>query len=156
MKIKSFLLGVAIVALMASCGNKSTESATETVAEETPVETVTEETPVESQEETVEVNNTTTSTKQNKESKKQNSNKETTTQQAAVDPCEAKVKNFEKWVDELKAAKKNKSTGAAALKAYADLKGKAASMEASIKDCTNNPDYKTRLQNAILAEKQAR
>lgn len=153
MKIKSLLLGVAIVALMASCGNKATETPTESMVEETPVETMAEETPAEVQEETVEATAPAKESKQN--TKKQNTAK-TEEPKQEVDPCEAKVKNFEKWVDELKAAKKNKSTGAAALKNYADLKGKAASMEASIKDCTNNPDYKTRLQNAILAEKQAR
>lgn len=155
MKIKSLLLGVAIVALMASCGNKATETTTESMAEETPVE-ATVETPAETiAEGTVEA---TAPAKQDKNAKKQSNTTARTEEakQPAVDPCEAKVKNFEKWVDELKAAKKNKSTGAAALKNYADLKGKAASMEASIKDCTNNPDYKTRLQNAILAEKQAR
>ena len=153
MKIKSLLLGIALVALMASCGKKTTETTTETV-EDTSVETVAEEPVEETPAEEVVATPAAPATSAAKTNK--TTAKAATNTKAAVDPCEAKVKAFEKWVDELKAAKKSKSEGAAALKAYVDLKAKAATMEASIKDCTSNADYKTRLQNAILAEKQAR
>ena len=152
MKIRHFLLGAAVIALMASCGSKAT---TET-ATESPVETM-EETVTETMEETVaeEAPVEAPAQKSNKTTAKK-SNTNSTTQTAKADPCEAKVKAFEKYVDQLKEAKKNKKNGATALKAYVDLKAKAASMESTIQECTSNPDYKTRLTNAILAEKTAR
>jgi uncharacterized protein YkwD len=154
MKIRHLLLGLAIVALMASCGKKAepTETPTETPVEtatttptETPAETVAEqpaETPAPAQK----------SAKATKATKKAKTTKET----AKADPCEAKVKAFEKYVDELTAAKKNMKSGADALKAYTTLKKAAAAKEATVQECLSNKEYTTRVKNAILAEKQAR
>ncbi|MBP3254453.1 MAG: hypothetical protein J6M30_08095 [Bacteroidales bacterium] len=159
MKIKHLLLGIAIVSLMAACGSKSNTE----VAEETPVETTVEEM-AETAETIVEEVAEVAQTAQNNAStpapaKKQTStNQQTTAKQetkAAVDPCEAKVKAFEKWVDAITAAKKAKGNGANELKAWVDLRKQAVSMENSIKDCTSNAEYKTRLTNAILAGKKA-
>ena len=157
MKIRHLLLGFAVVALMASCGSKTNN---ETVSDT--VETVVEEVAQEAETVVEEVAEAVKEETPAPAAKKQNTQSQATAKQQskpaqpAVDPCEAKVKAFEKYVDELKAAKKNKANGAEALKAYVDLKKKAESMENTIKDCTSNPDYKTRLTNAILAEKQAR
>jgi uncharacterized protein YkwD len=157
MKIRHLLLGLAIVALMASCGKKAepTETPTETPVEtatttptETPAETVAEqpaETPAPAQK-------TAKTTKATKKAKTTKETKET----AKVDPCEAKVKAFEKYVDELTAAKKNMKSGADALKAYTTLKKAAAAKEATVQECLSNKEYTTRVKNAILAEKQAR
>ena len=73
-----------------------------------------------------------------------------------VDPCEAKVKAFEKFVDELTAAQKNKAGGAKALKAYSDLLKQAPEQEAAVKECLGNEDFKTRLQNAMMQCKKIR
>lgn len=152
MKIKHFVLGAAIVALMAACGGKqATETTTETPAEGTSTEIVAEETATEAEP----VAETPAPAKSTKQETKTTAKKEET-KKPAVDPCEAKVKAFEKYVDQLKEAKNNKAKGATAMKAYADLKKQAASMEQTIKDCTSNPEYKTRLNNAIMAEKKLR
>lgn len=132
MKLRKLFLGVAIVALMAACGGK-TETTTETAAEapvvETPAEEATEA-PVE--EPVAEVKNET------KPAAKQE------------DPCEAKVKKFEQFVDKLQAAQKNKANGAAALKEFAALVKEADAEQAAVKECINNVDYKSRVQNAMM------
>ncbi|MBO6118711.1 MAG: hypothetical protein J6P44_09230 [Bacteroidales bacterium] len=154
MKIRHFLLGAAIVALMASCGSKqATETATETAAVETAVEEVVEQ--VEEQvEEVVE------KTAPAAPAKKQTTTTKSSTTQAetkpAVDPCEAKVKEFEAFVDQLKAAKANQGQGPAALKAYGKLAKQAPSMEQSVQECRSNSQYATRVANALVASKQAR
>ena len=153
MKIRHFLLGAAIVALMASCGSKqATETATETAAVETAVEEVVEQ--VEEQVEEV-VEKTTPAAP----AKKQTTTTKSTTQaetKPAVDPCEAKVKEFEAFVDQLKAAKANQGQGPAALKAYGKLVKQAPSMEQSVQECRSNSQYATRVANALVASKQAR
>lgn len=125
-------MGVAIVALMAACGGK-TETTTETVAEapvaETPAEEATE---APAEEPVAEVKNET------KPAAKQE------------DPCEAKVKKFEQFVDKLQAAQKNKANGAAALKEFAALVKEADAEQAAVKECINNVDYKSRVQNAMM------
>ena len=125
-------MGVAIVALMAACGGK-TETTTETAAEapvvETPAEEATEAT---AEEPVAEVKNET------KPAAKQE------------DPCEAKVKKFEQFVDKLQAAQKNKANGAAALKEFAALVKEADAEQAAVKECINNVDYKSRVQNAMM------
>ena len=125
-------MGVAIVALMAACGGK-TETTTETVAEAPVVETPAEEaTEAPAEEPVAEVKNET------KPAAKQ------------ADPCEAKVKKFEQFVDKLQAAQKNKANGAAALKEFAALVKEADAEQAAVKECINNVDYKSRVQNAMM------
>lgn len=150
MKIKHFLLGAAIVALMAACGGKQetvAETQTETPAiEETVAEQVQENVAEEPVAET-----------KAPETKKQTTTKQTTTKQEtkpAVDPCEATVKAYEKWTDNLVAANKNKGNGGAALKEYATLVNQASAMHASVESCKNNADYKTRIVNAMVRAKQ--
>lgn len=136
MKLRRLFLSVAVVALMAACGGKATETPTETAAEATPsTEAVVEETPAEAPAEEV---------------------KAPVAEQKKVDPCEAKVKAFEKWVDEFKAAQKNKANGAKELKAFSEMLKQAADQEATVKECVENADYKTRVQNAIMQCKQIR
>lgn len=125
-------MGVAIVALMAACGGK-TETTTETAAEAPVVETAAEEaTEAPAEEPVAEVKNET------KPAAKQE------------DPCEAKVKKFEQFVDKLQAAQKNKANGAAALKEFAALVKEADAEQAAVKECINNVDYKSRVQNAMM------
>lgn len=136
MKLRKLFLGVAIVALMAACGGK-TETTTETVAEAPIVETPAEEaTEAPAEEPVAEVKNE--------------------TKAPQVDPCEAKVKKFEKFVDKLFEAQKNKSNGAAAMKEFATLLKTAADEEAAVKECVENADYKTRVQNAMMRCKTIR
>lgn len=132
MKLRKLFLGVAIVALMAACGGK-TETTTETAAEAPVVETAAEEaTEAPAEEPVAEVKNET------KPAAKQE------------DPCEAKVKKFEQFVDKLQAAQKNKANGAAALKEFAALVKEADAEQAAVKECINNVDYKSRVQNAMM------
>lgn len=132
MKLRKLFLGVAIVALMAACGGK-TETTTETAAEAPVVETPAEEaTETPAEEPVAEVKNET------KPAAKQE------------DPCEAKVKKFEQFVDKLQAAQKNKANGAAALKEFAALVKEADAEQAAVKECINNVDYKSRVQNAMM------
>ncbi|MEE0268098.1 MAG: hypothetical protein UD103_08995 [Bacteroidales bacterium] len=135
MKLRRLFLSVAVVALMAACGGKATETATETAVEETVATEVVEETT----EAPVEEVKATPAPEQKK-----------------ADPCEAKVKAFEKWVDEFKAAQKNKANGAKELKAFSEMLKQAADQEATVKECVENADYKTRVQNAIMQCKQIR
>lgn len=132
MKLRKLFLGVAIVALMAACGGK-TETTTETVAEAPVVETPAEEaTEAPAEEPVAEVKN------------------ETKPVAKQEDPCEAKVKKFEQFVDKLQAAQKNKANGAAALKEFAALVKEADAEQAAVKECINNVDYKSRVQNAMM------
>lgn len=132
MKLRKLFLGVAIVALMAACGGK-TETTTETAAEAPVVETPAEEaTEAPAEEPVAEVKNET------KPAAKQE------------EPCEAKVKKFEQFVDKLQAAQKNKANGAAALKEFAALVKEADAEQAAVKECINNVDYKSRVQNAMM------
>mgnify|MGYP006377441303 CR=1 FL=1 len=132
MKLRKLFLGVAIVALMAACGGK-TETTTETAAEAPVVETPAEEaTEAPAEEPVAEVKDET------KPAAKQE------------DPCEAKVKKFEQFVDKLQAAQKNKANGAAALKEFAALVKEADAKQAAVKECINNVDYKSRVQNAMM------
>lgn len=136
MKLRKLFLGVAIVALMAACGGK-TETTTETAAEAPVVETPAEEaTEAPAEEPVAEVKNET------KPAAKQE------------DPCEAKVKKFEQFVDKLQAAQKNKVNGGAALKEFATLLKEAPAAEEAVRECATNADYKTRVQNAISACKR--
>ena len=133
MKLRRLFLSVAVVALMAACGGKATETAIETAVEETVATEVVEETTEAPVEEAAPV-----------------------VEQKKADPCEAKVKAFEKWVDEFKAAQKNKANGAKELKAFSEMLKQAADQEATVKECVENADYKTRVQNAIMQCKQIR
>lgn len=130
MKLRRLFLSVAVVALMAACGGKATETATESAVEATPAtETVVEEATEAPAAEEV---------------------KAPAPEQKKADPCEAKVKAFEKYVDELAAAQKNKAAGAKALKAFSDLFKQAKEQKDAIKDCMGNEEFKTRLQNAVM------
>lgn len=142
MKLRRLFLGAAVVALMAACGGK-TETTTET-AVETPVveETVTTEEPA-AEEAPV------AAPAEKKSETKANTQKQ-------EDPCEAKVKKFEKFVDTLKAAQANKANGAKALKEFSDLLKQAPAEEAAVKECVQNADYKTRVQNAMMSCKKIR
>jgi hypothetical protein len=137
MKLRRLFLGAAIVALMAACGGKATETATETAVEATPE--------VEAVEESVEapVEEAPVAAPAVKEEKK-------------ADPCEAKVKAFEKFVDELVLAQKNKANSAKDLKAFSEMLKQAPEQEAAVKECVENSDFKTRVQNAIMKCKQIR
>ncbi|MEE1118304.1 MAG: hypothetical protein U0K90_00085, partial [Bacteroidales bacterium] len=115
MKLRRLFLSVAVVALMAACGGKATETATETAVEETVATEVVEETTEAPVEEAAPV-----------------------VEQKKADPCEAKVKAFEKWVDEFKAAQKNKANGAKELKAFSEMSKQAADQEATVKECVEN------------------
>lgn len=135
MKLRRLFLSVAVVALMAACGGKATETATETAVEETVATEVVEETT---------------------EAPVEEVKAAPAPEQKKADPCEAKVKAFEKWVDEFKAAQKNKANGAKELKAFSEMLKQAADQEATVKECVENADYKTRVQNAIMQCKQIR
>lgn len=136
MKLRRLFLGIAVVTMMAACGGKATETATETAVEATPAteEVATPATPAEE---------VATPAAPAQETKK-------------ADPCEAKVKAFEQFVDEFKAAQKNKANGAKELKAFADMLKQAPEQEAAVKECVENSEFKTRIQNAIMMCKQIR
>lgn len=137
MKLRRLFLGIAVVTMMAACGGKATETATETATEATPATEAVEETPAAPAEEVA------TPAAPAQETKK-------------ADPCEAKVKAFEQFVDEFKAAQKNKANGAKELKAFADMLKQAPEQEAAVKECVENSEFKTRIQNAIMMCKQIR
>lgn len=134
MKIKHLLLSVAAVTLMAACGNKATtetttETAPETVAEEV-VETVTEE---------IVAEQPVAETKAPAAKKAPATTKATTQEtKPAVDPCENAVKEFSAYVAQLEVAKKQKDSGAAAMRKYKELKADAANQEAKVKGCTDD------------------
>ena len=128
MKLRRLFLSVAVVALMAACGGKATETPTETAAEATPAtetEAVVEETPAE------EV-------------------KAPAPEQKKADPCEAKVKAFEKFVDELAEAQKNKANGRKGLLAFEEMLKQAPSQKTAVNECKDNAEFKTRIQNALM------
>lgn len=131
MKLRRLFLSAAIVALMAACGGKATETATETTVEATPA--------VEAVEETTEapVEEAPVAAAPVKEEKK-------------ADPCEAKVKAFEKFVDELAEAQKNKGTGRKGLLAFEEMLKQAPSQKTAVNECKDNVEFKTRIQNALM------
>ncbi len=132
MKLRRLFLSVAVVALMAACGGKATETATETAVEATPAtEAVVEET-------------------QEAPAEEVKAEAAPAVEQKKADPCEGKVKAFESFVDELSAAQKNKAGGAKALKVYSDLLKQAKDQKDAIKDCMGSEEFKTRLQNAVM------
>lgn len=150
MKLKHVLLGIALVALVAACGKKETpvetptETAVETpvVAVETPTETVAA--PVQEKKAPVKKEAA------KKEAKKETAKKET----PKADPCAATVADYESYSLRISSAFKNKGTGAAAVKEYATLKKEAAAKEAAVRECAQNPTYKTRVAQAIINVKK--
>jgi hypothetical protein len=132
MKLRRLFLSVAVLALMAACGGKATETATETAAEATPAVEAVEET-TEAPVEEAPVAAATPA----KEEKK-------------ADPCEAKVKAFEKFVDELAEAQKNKGTGRKGLLAFEEMLKQAPSQKTAVNECKDNVEFKTRIQNALM------
>ncbi|MBO5964229.1 MAG: hypothetical protein J6P97_07090 [Bacteroidales bacterium] len=138
MKLRRLFLGVAVVALMAACGGK-TETTTETAVEAPVVETPTE-----------------VATEAAAEQVEAPVAKSEAPAQKKEDPCEAKVKAFEKFVDNLVAAQKNKANGAAAMKEFATMLKDAEAQEAAVKECIENADYKTRIQQAVVRCKSVR
>lgn len=132
MKLRRLFLSAAIVALMAACGGKATETATETAVEATPA--------VEAVEETTEapVEEAPVAAAPAKEEKK-------------ADPCEAKVKAFEKSVNELAEAYKTKDAkGAKGLKEYGEKLAAAGTAYEAVKECNANADFQKRIQNAFM------
>ncbi|MFA6199910.1 MAG: hypothetical protein WC679_05870 [Bacteroidales bacterium] len=150
MKVKHLLLGIALVALVAACGKK-----------EAPVETPTEtavETPVVAVETPATEVATPVQTKK-AEPKKAEAKKETTKptvkkEEPKVDPCAQIVTDYESFSLRISSAYKNKGTGASAIKEYASLKKEAAAKEAAVKECAQNPTYKTRVAQAIVNVKK--
>lgn len=130
MKLRRLFLSVAVVALMAACGGKATETATETAVEATPATEVVEEAPVEAPAEEVKAT--------------------PAPEQKKADPCEAKVKAFEKFVDELAEAQKNKGTGRKGLLAFEELLKQAPAQKTAVNECKDNAEFKTRIQNALM------
>lgn len=150
MKIKHLLLGLAVVAIMASCSKK--QDTVSTTTEATPTEQV-EATPIEEQQteapvqETAKATAPTTkeeTTKTSNDTKAPAAKEETKT----VDPCEAAVKAYEKYADRLSEASKHKDTPDG-LTAFVKLKKQAKEENAKIQECKSNPEYKTRLANAV-------
>lgn len=130
MKLRRLFLSVAVVALMAACGGKTTETPTETAAEATPAtETVVEEATEAPAAEEV---------------------KAPAPEQKKADPCEAKVKAFEKFVDELAEAQKNKANGRKGLLAFEEMLKQAPSQKTAVNECKDNAEFKTRIQNALM------
>ena len=152
MKLRRVFLGAAVVALMAACGGK-TETTTETAtpAEETQVEEVATA-PVEEAEAPVAKNDAKPATKANAKSDKA----APAAKVAKEDPCKAKVEKFEKFVDNLAAAQKNKASSPEALKEFAKMLKVAAAEEAAVEECVQNPEYKSRVKIAITRCKQIR
>lgn len=139
MKVKHLLLGIALVALTASCGKEATvETSTET-AIETMVEVI--ETPVEEAEAPVATTPKATTPKEKPAPK---------VEEPKVDPCEKVVTEYESFSLRISKANQNKGTGAAGLKEYAALKKEAAAREAAVKECSDNATYKKRIQQAII------
>ncbi|MDO5760577.1 MAG: hypothetical protein Q4Q06_06085 [Bacteroidota bacterium] len=151
MKIKHLLLGLALVAIMASCSKKADTASTTTEATATeqveatqtevqPEATTQEQTaaPATKKETSKATTNTTTKAPAAKEE----------TKQPAVDPCEAKIAAFEQFANDLAEAKKANGTAKGA-RAYADLAKQVSTQRANIKDCNNATGVlKTRLTNA--------
>lgn len=129
MKLRRLFLSVAVVALMAACGGKATETPTESAVEATPAtETVAEEVAEAPAEEV----------------------KAPAPEQKKADPCEAKVKAFEKFVDELAEAQKNKANGRKGLLAFEEMLKQAPSQKTAVNECKDNAEFKTRIQNALM------
>ncbi|HHT03996.1 MAG TPA: hypothetical protein GX005_06735 [Bacteroidales bacterium] len=145
MKVKHLLLGIALVALTASCGKKeaTVETSTET-AIETMVEVI--ETPVEEAEAPVATTPKATTPKATTPKEKPAPKVE----EPKVDPCEKVVTEYESFSLRISKANQNKGTGAAGLKEYAALKKEAAAREAAVKECSDNATYKKRIQQAII------
>lgn len=130
MKLRRLFLSVAVVALMAACGGKATETPTESAVEATPAtETVVEEAAEAPAAEEV---------------------KAPAPEQKKADPCEAKVKAFEKFVDELAEAQKNKANGRKGLLAFEEMLKQAPSQKTAVNECKDNAEFKTRIQNALM------
>ena len=128
MKLRRLFLSVAVVALMAACGGKATETATETAVEETVATEVVEETTEAPVEEAAPV-----------------------VEQKKADPCEAKVKAFEQSVNELAEAYKTKDAkGAKGLKEYGEKLAAAGTAYEAVKECNANADFQKRIQNAFM------
>lgn len=128
MKLRRLFLSVAVVALMAACGGKATETATETAVEETVATEAVEETKEAPVEEAAPV-----------------------VEQKKADPCEAKVKAFEQSVNELAEAYKTKDAkGAKGLKEYGEKLAAAGTAYEAVKECNANADFQKRIQNAFM------
>lgn len=151
MKLKRLLLGVAVVALMTACGGGKTETSTTeaTVSETTEMEL----TDVTEGEQAVAEQPVSQSTGRGTKASAPSATAEEKAPQ--VDPCEAKVKAFEQYVDKLSAAQKDKSKGPQQLKAFGELLKEAEAQENAVKDCAQG-EFKTRVQNAVMLCKKIR
>ncbi|MBR1769509.1 MAG: hypothetical protein IJ748_03535 [Bacteroidales bacterium] len=144
MKIRHLLLGLAVVALMASCTKKAETTASETT---TPSEEIQAESPVvENTEEPVAAE----PVQQAAPAKATTPAAKTTVQETKaapqVDPCEAKVKELEKYADELAAAKAKNGTPEGAT-AYMKLAKQQQAKIGLVSDCAKS-EFKTRITNA--------
>lgn len=142
MKVKHLLLGIALVALVAACGKK--ESPVETPTE-TAIETPAEEIEVPAEEPVAEPAPAKATTTAKPAAK---------AEQPKADPCEKAVADYESFSLRISNAYNNRGSGAAAIKEYAALKKEAPAKEAAVKDCMENPTYKTRIQQAIINVKK--
>lgn len=143
MKIKHLFLGLAMVALMAACTkNAETTSPTEATPTEEPA--AAEVTPAEEQVEEPVKEEAPVKKETAKETKKETVKPAT----PKVDPCDATVKAYEKYADQVAEAKKHKDTPEG-LTAFVKLKKQADAQMKAVKECGANPDYKTRVANAI-------
>ncbi|MCF0210338.1 MAG: hypothetical protein HUK18_03345 [Bacteroidales bacterium] len=141
MKFTNLVLGVALVAFMASCGSKqSTETTTVSATEET---TTVEATPTE---EPVAEEPVKEAPKQEAKAKQETKKAET----PKVDPCEAKVAAFESYASRLEAAQARKSQGPAQLKEFAALCQEAPAQREAVASCKSSDAFKTRCATALL------
>lgn len=149
MKIKHLLLGFALVAIMASCSKKQDTASTTTEATPTEqAETMSEEEQAEAPIQETAQNTAQTTKKESAKTSNETKVPAAKEEAPAVDPCEAAVKAYEKYADKLSEASKHKDTPEG-LTAFVKLKKQAKEENAKIQECKSNPEYKTRLANAV-------
>lgn len=146
MKVKHLLLGIALVALTASCGKK--EAAVETTTD-TAIETMAEEVveaPVEEATAPVAAAPKATTPKATTPKDKPAPKVE----EPKVDPCDKIVTDYESYASRLKSAQQRKGTGTEALKEYLELRKEATAREAAVRACADNATYKKRIGQAMI------
>jgi len=149
MKVKHLLLGIALIALTASCGKKEApvETPTETLIETMAEEVV--EAPVEAAAPVAAAPKATapkaTAPKAKPEPK---------VEEPKVDPCEKIVTEYESFSVRITNAFKSKGAGATQLKEFIALKKEANAKNAGVKECAENPTYKKRVGQAMIQVKR--
>lgn len=149
MKIKHLLLGLAVVAIMASCSKKQdTASTTTEVTPTEQAEAMPEEEQVEAPIQETAQNTAQTTKKESAKASNETKAPAAKEEAPAVDPCEAKIAAFEQFANDLAEAKKANGTAKGAV-AYGKLVKQVSEQRASVKDCNNTTGVlKTRLSNA--------